>query len=45
VRAHWSAAVAEIERYKSDPAKFAPAHEIATPPGQPIGSLEEDESW
>lgn len=43
--AHSAAAIAKIERYQSDPAKFAPAHEIAAPPGQPIGSDEEDESW
>ena len=42
--AHRQAAIDEIERYKRDPSKFAPAPEIATPPGQPIGS-EEDESW
>jgi hypothetical protein len=44
-KAHWAAGIAEIERFRRDPAKFAPAPELETPPGQPIGSDEADESW
>ena len=35
--AHRAAALATIVRFRSDPAKFAPAAELPTPPGQPIG--------
>jgi hypothetical protein len=35
--AHRSAAIAEIEQFRKDPARFAPAPELPTPPGQPIG--------
>jgi hypothetical protein len=35
--AHREAAIDEIERFKKDPGKFAPAPELSTPPGQPIG--------
>ncbi len=35
--ANLRAAVAEIEQFKRDPSKFAPARSIPTPPGQPIG--------
>ncbi len=35
--AHRSAAIAEIGRFLRDPEKFAPAPELPTPPGQPIG--------
>jgi hypothetical protein len=35
--AHREAAIAEIERFKKDPGKFARAPELPTPPGQPIG--------
>lgn len=45
VAAHRAAAIAEIERFQKDPAKFAPAPELPAPPGQPIGSDETDESW
>jgi hypothetical protein len=37
VMAHRSAAVAEVEQFLRDPEKFAPAPELPTPPGQPIG--------
>ncbi len=43
--AHWAAAIATIDRFRSDPAKFAPAPELPTPPGQPIGTFEEDAPW
>jgi hypothetical protein len=43
--AHWAAAVAEIEEFQRDPAKFAPERELLTPPGQPIGSGDSDEDW
>jgi hypothetical protein len=35
--AHRAGAMAVIERFRSDPAKFAPAPELPAPPGQPIG--------
>jgi Met-zincin/Domain of unknown function (DUF5117) len=35
--AHRAAGEAEIERFLRDPEKFAPAPELPTPPGQPIG--------
>ncbi|HEY2860865.1 MAG TPA: zinc-dependent metalloprotease [Terracidiphilus sp.] len=35
--AHRAAAIAEIERFLREPEKFAPASELPTPPGQPIG--------
>jgi hypothetical protein len=38
--AHCGAAIATIELFRSDPAKFAPATELPTPPGQPIGDEE-----
>ncbi|HVC46427.1 MAG TPA: zinc-dependent metalloprotease [Terracidiphilus sp.] len=40
--AHREAALAEIELFRKDPAKFAPAPALPTPPGQPIGSMEND---
>jgi hypothetical protein len=43
VEAHWSAALDDIERFWKDPEKFA-APALATPPGQPIGS-EDDEDF
>ena len=45
VAAHWAAAIAEIEQFRKDPAKFAAPPELATPPGQPIGSDESDVGW
>jgi hypothetical protein len=42
--AHWAAGIATIERFRSDPAKFSPAPDLATPPGQPIGAEEEDDA-
>jgi hypothetical protein len=44
-KAHWAAGIAEIEQFRKDPAKFAPAPELATPPGQPIGSDEDGDGW
>jgi hypothetical protein len=38
--AHRAAAIAAIDRFRSDPAKFAPPPELPTPPGQPIGDDE-----
>jgi hypothetical protein len=38
--AHRAAAIATIERFRADPAKFAPPPELPTPPGQPIGDDE-----
>ncbi len=38
--AHRAAAIAQIERFRSDPAKFAAPPELPTPPGQPIGDEE-----
>jgi hypothetical protein len=35
--AHRAAGEAEIERFMREPEKFAPAPELPTPPGQPIG--------
>jgi hypothetical protein len=43
--AHWAAGIAKIEEFKRDPAKFAPAPELATPPGQPIGSYADGDEW
>jgi hypothetical protein len=43
--AHWAAALAEIEEFQKDPAKFVPARELETPPGQPIGGDDSDEDW
>jgi hypothetical protein len=40
-KAHRAAALAEIERFRRDPGKFAPAPELPTPPGQPIGDDED----
>jgi len=37
--------IAAIEPFKSDPAKFAPAPELPTPPGQPIGDDEDIATW
>jgi hypothetical protein len=39
-QAHWAAAIDEIERFRKDPASFAAPAPLATPPGQPIGSVE-----
>ena len=44
--AHRAGAIALIERFRSDPAKFAAPPELPTPPGQPIGDGgEQDEPW
>ncbi|WP_263355515.1 zinc-dependent metalloprotease [Acidicapsa ligni] len=40
--AHWAAAIDEIERFRKDPEKFAAPPALATPPGQPIGSEDDD---
>jgi hypothetical protein len=43
LEAHWSAALDNIERFWKDPDKFVTVPPLATPPGQPIGSDEEDD--
>jgi hypothetical protein len=43
--AHWKAAIDEIEQFRREPAKFTPAPELPTPPGQPIGSDDIGETW
>ncbi|HEY1987360.1 MAG TPA: zinc-dependent metalloprotease [Terracidiphilus sp.] len=40
VAAHFAAGIATIEQFRKDPSKFAPASELPTPPGQPIGDDE-----
>jgi len=40
--AHWSGAVDEIEQFRKDPEKFAAPPALPTPPGQPIGSDDDD---
>ena len=40
--AHWSASLDDIERFWKNPEKFVIAPSLTTPPGQPIGSEEED---
>jgi hypothetical protein len=42
VEAHWAGALDDIERFWKDPDKFATVPALATPPGQPIGSDEQD---
>jgi Met-zincin/Domain of unknown function (DUF5117) len=42
VEAHWSAALDDIERFWKEPEKFVVDPPLATPPGQPIGSDEDD---
>jgi len=44
LEAHWSAALDDIERFWKDPEKFVTVPALATPPGQPIGS-EDDEDF
>jgi len=43
VVAHWSASLDDIERFWTDPGKFSIPPPLATPPGQPIGSEQEDD--
>ncbi|HEX4319747.1 MAG TPA: zinc-dependent metalloprotease [Acidobacteriaceae bacterium] len=45
VRAHWFASLDDIERFWKDPDKFVIAPVLTTPPGQPIGSEEDDEDF
>jgi hypothetical protein len=40
--AHWAAAADEIERFWKSPEKYVAPPALATPPGQPIGSDDED---
>jgi hypothetical protein len=42
LHAHWAAAVTQIEQFRKSPGSFAAPPALATPPGQPIGSDEED---
>ena len=42
LHAHWSAAITRIELFRKSPASFAAPPSLATPPGQPIGSDDED---
>src|ERR1700733_7525295 len=37
-----TAAIARIDAFERDPAKFTPATDVAAPPGQPIGDDEQD---
>jgi Met-zincin/Domain of unknown function (DUF5117) len=37
-----TAAIARIEAFEKDPAKFTPATDVPAPPGQPIGDDEQD---
>ena len=47
LEAHWSAALDDIERFWKDPEKFVTVPALATPPGQPIGTVgfEDDEDF
>jgi hypothetical protein len=45
VRAHWFASLDDIERFWKDPDKFIIAPVLTTPPGQPIGSEDDDEDF
>jgi hypothetical protein len=38
LEAHWSAALDDIDRFWKDPEKFVVTPTLATPPGQPIGT-------
>jgi hypothetical protein len=42
--AHRAAAIATIEQFRKDPARFSAAPELPTPPGQPIGE-DADADW
>ncbi len=42
--AHRDAAVRQIEDFQRNPAKYAPAPILPTPPGQPIGEAADDET-
>lgn len=39
LEAHWSAALDDIERFWKEPEKFVTVPALATPPGQPIGTV------
>ena len=43
LEAHWSASLDDIERFWKEPEKFTITPALATPPGQPIGSEDEDD--
>jgi len=45
VEAHWSAALDDIERFWKEPEKFVVDPPLATPPGQPIGSEEDEDDF
>jgi hypothetical protein len=40
VAAHFVSGIATIEQFRKEPTKFAPAENLPTPPGQPIGEDE-----
>jgi len=42
VEAHWSEALDDIDRFWKEPEKYVTTPALATPPGQPIGSDEDD---
>ena len=42
LHAHWAAALREIEAFRKSPGSFAAPPVLATPPGQPIGSDDDD---
>jgi hypothetical protein len=43
LEAHWSASLDDIERFWKDPDKFVIPPVLATPPGQPIGSDDDED--
>ena len=45
LEAHWSSALDNIERFWKEPEKYVIVPPLATPPGQPIGSEEEDDEF
>ncbi len=42
IQAHRAAAIDRIERFRKEPERFAAPPPLATPPGQPIGSADDD---
>ncbi len=37
--AHWAAALTMLDRFRKEPSEFRAAPVLATPPGQPIGTI------